>query len=344
MIKAVWVRNGRLYAGTRGQGVIVSDNLGTTWLAFNQGLVGGIFNTQNFIDGFLVHGDSLYAVTEGAGVWVRNLAAAGTWHHFGEIFEPNAASTVAGIGASDTRLVAAAGGNGMVFFRDPGDAEWTRSFLNNVGFAPGIGAQAVAWTGHGWVVGSNFGVFISPTGQEPWTRTDPVPGPLFNVSFALRGRDVFADFGTGGGTVIGLSRDDGVTWQLIESQDFVFTSQLAIRGNDLYAGRLDGLWRRSIDTVSEPDGGAPTRLRLAIAGSQPIGDDVRFRFDLPAPGAAAIEVFDVTGRRTGDPIRGSWPAGPNEVAWDAHGLSAGVYMARLRAGREQAVLRMIRAR
>src|SRR6185436_11467107 len=43
-INGVWVRNGRLYAGTFGQGVHVSDDLGTTWRAFNQGLVGGFAN------------------------------------------------------------------------------------------------------------------------------------------------------------------------------------------------------------------------------------------------------------------------------------------------------------
>src|SRR5688572_23692590 len=38
-IQAVRMRNGRLYAATFGQGVRVSDDLGTSWQAFNQGLV-----------------------------------------------------------------------------------------------------------------------------------------------------------------------------------------------------------------------------------------------------------------------------------------------------------------
>jgi hypothetical protein len=343
-VGAVWVRNGRLYAGTFGQGVFVSNDLGTTWLGFNQGLVGGILNSQLFIESFVVRGDSLYAATGGAGAWVRNLAVAGTWHHFGEAFEPNAASNMSAIGANDTRLLAAAGGNGMVFFRDPGDADWTRSWLNNAGIVAGLGAQAVAWTGHGWVVGSNVGVFISPTGQEPWTPAGPGLGTLFNVSFAVRGRDVFADFGIGGGTVIAVSHDDGASWEELDHLPFTFVYELATRGSDLYAGQIDGLWRRSLDTVSVPGGSAPVRLRFAIAGSQPIGDDVRFRFELPASGPAAIEVFDIAGRRAGEAVRGSWPAGPNEIAWDARGLSPGVYLARLTAGSGRVVARMIHAR
>src|SRR5262249_48040121 len=45
-ITAVRVHRGRLYAGTFGQGVFVSDNLGASWTAFNQGLVGGFNNSQ----------------------------------------------------------------------------------------------------------------------------------------------------------------------------------------------------------------------------------------------------------------------------------------------------------
>src|SRR5262245_50995495 len=41
-VRRVRVRNGRLFAGTLGQGVFISDNLGDTWSAYNQGLVGGI--------------------------------------------------------------------------------------------------------------------------------------------------------------------------------------------------------------------------------------------------------------------------------------------------------------
>jgi len=340
-IRSTWVRNSRIYAGTSRQGVFVSENLGDTWLGYNQGLVGGIFNTQLDIEDLLVRGDNLYAATEGAGVWVRNLAGAGTWSHFGNVFEPNAASTVAGIAASDTRLLACAGGNGMVFFRDPGAPEWTRSFLNNVGFAPGVGAITAAWTGHGWVVGSNSGFFISTNGQEPWTPTGPSIRPMFLVSFALRGRGVYAQIGTGGGTVIAFSGDDGATWEELENMSSVFTYDLAISGSTLYAGRFDGLWRRSIDTVSVPGGSRDGGLRLALAGPQPVGDDVRFRFVLPEAGPVSIDVFDVTGRRAADAVEGSFPAGSNEVSWSARDLQPGVYHAHLTAGGRHATVRLV---
>lgn len=261
-IKAVGVRNGQLYAGTFGQGVFVSQDLGDTWLAFNQGLAGGLFNSHLFISDLLVHGDKLYAATSGAGIYVRNLTA-GTWQHFGEELERNSASNTNGIAAAETRLFVSAGANGMAFFRDPGDADWTRSWLDNVGVVPGLAALSAAWTGKGWVVGANTGVFRSALGQEPWTFVDLGLGTLFIASLAQRGGELFAAFGNGGATIIARSADDGATWQVLDTQPAVFVNRIAIRGTDLYAGRLDGLWRRSTATPVKalPWGAVKSRFR-----------------------------------------------------------------------------------
>jgi photosystem II stability/assembly factor-like uncharacterized protein len=341
-INGVWVRNGRLYAGTFGQGVHVSDDLGTTWRAFNQGLVGGFANAQLNISYLLVRGDSLYAATE-SGAWVCNLAT-GTWSHFGTAFEVDQAPQILGIAANDTRLVAAAGFNGQAFTRDRGDADWTHWWLNNIVQQPGLAPLSVVWSGRGWVMGTNIGVFVSASGDAPWTHTGPDLGLAFFLPIVVRGHELFAAFGIGLTSVLEFSADDGATWQHLETRTNTGVYRLAVHGNDLYAGQTDGLWRRSLDTVAVPEGGAPARLRFAIAGSQPIGDEVRFRFELPASGPAAIEVFDIAGRRAGDAVRGSWPAGPHEIAWDARGLSPGVYLARLTSGSGRVVARMIHAR
>ena len=340
-ITALWIRNGRLFIGTFGQGVFVSDDLGTSWQAFNQGLVGGFLDTQLKLDDLVSRGDSLYAATAGAGVYVRTLAGADIWHPFGDVFEPNQASSVNSITLGGIRLLATGGANGEVFVRDPADGDWTISNLDNLGLHPGLEAQAAEWNGFGWVVGANLGVFRSATGQEPWTRFDPAVGTIRLITFASQGRHLFAAIDTPISAVMEESGDDGATWGSAETLPGVFVARLAVSGGFLYAARGDGLWRHAIATASVPPGGASGGVRFALAGPQPFGDRARLRFELPAPGEASIEVFDAQGRLAIDRLGGWWSAGPHEVTLDAQGLSAGVYAARLTAGGGHEVLRLV---
>ena len=339
-VRTVLVHNGRLYAGTDRQGVFVSDDLGTTWAGYSQGISGlGAF----VITKLLVSGDSLYAATDGGGAWVRNLHS-GAWIHFGNEIDADQGGNMTTIAVGGSRLFAAGGFNGTVFYRDPGQTDWTQSLLFNDRLGPGLAGLAAIWTGRRWVVGSNIGIFHSATGQEPWTYVDFGIHPTLFVGLAMSGNDLFASFGAGGGTLITMSRDDGVTWQSVDSLFSVFVYDIACQGKTLYAGRVDGLWRRSIDSVvSTPPDLTPSRLTFAIVGAQPVGNLVRFKFDLPEASSIAIEVFDVAGRRVGETIHEARPAGHGEIAWDAGRLATGVYHARLTAGGRQATTRLVRA-
>ena len=343
-VKDVKIRNGRLYAGTNrfdtpGQGVFVSDDLGDTWTAFNQGLVGGFGNTQNDITDLLIRGDSLYATTDGAGAWVRNLNSGG-WHRYGDIFGPEQSNSMSGIAAGGSRLLACGGFNGTVSFviRAP---DWTLSLLFNDHLA-GLAALSAAWNGRAWVVGSNIGVFQSATGQEPWTFVDFGLSPLFFAPIVTRGTDFFVSLGAPNGTLLAMSLDDGVTWQNVDTLAGALTYDMTRQGSTLYTGRVGGLWRRSIaNIVSVPDVGAPSHASFAIAGANPVGDHARFAFELPQAGPIEIEVFDVAGRRVGDAVREVRPAGHGEVGWDTSHLAAGVYLARLSAAGERAKARLV---
>lgn len=345
MILATSFHNGRLYAGTYGQGVFVSDDLGDSWTAYNQGLVGGILNSQLYIVDFLVHDDKLLAATCGAGAWIRDLAEGSTWSHFGDAFEPNQASDMTLITAGGTRLFAAGGFNGIVFWRDPGDADWTLSYLNNVGVAPGLNALSAIWTGTGWVVGSDTGVFRSLEGHEPWSFANPGPQPPFSTcSLVLRGHDVFANFTAGSESDLEISHDDGATWQLLESTPSALTFKMALSGDDLYSGRQDGLWRRPITTASASPPSSRARLRFAIAGAQPGGNRVLFRLDLVRSAPVVIDVFDVSGRRRAVPVHRTLAEGPNEIVWDARELPNGIYFAQATAEGEHATARLVHIR
>ena len=249
-VQTARMRNGRLYAGTFGQGVFASDNLGDSWVAFNQGLTGGFLNTQLFIADFALDGGKLYAATSGDGPWMRNLATNANWTHFSSIFEPNQASNMNGIAAGGTQLLASAGFNGTVFFRNAGDSDWTLSWLNNSGIAPGLAALTAIWSGSQWVVGANTGIFYSAQGKSPWTFVDLGISTLLSSALARRGNDLFGAFGDGSTAVIEFSLDHGVTWHVLDTLPATFVFALATHGDTLYAARFDGLWTRSIFTVA----------------------------------------------------------------------------------------------
>lgn len=341
-IQTALMRNGRLFIGTAGLGVFFSDDRGASWHAFNEGLVGGFLNTQLDVGDLEVRADTLYAATFGAGLWFRSLNG-GTWHSFGSEFEENQAANVNDLETDGTRLVASAGGNGSVFHRDPGEAAWTISWLDNVGLRPGLMAFGSTFNGHAWVVGTLRGVFHSDTGQEPWTLFDPGLGPLQRATFATQKRTLFAAFDIPNFALIEESFDDGASWHILDVQSQVFVLRLASASNQLFAARTDGLWRRSIDTVSVPEASA-SGLRFLVEGRQPVGDDVRLRFDLPASAHVSIALYDVRGRRVAPPVTGDWPAGAQTVSLDTRSLRPGVYEALLVADGRRAVTKLVRER
>lgn len=242
------MHNKRIYAGSFGQGVFISDDLGDTWVGFNQGLVGGFQDSQLKISDLVISDNKLHAATDD-GVWRRDLAS-GTWHQFGDIFEPSQASGVSSITVGGTRLLACAGTNGTVYYRDPGDSDFTESLLKNVALGPGTGPFSAIFTGTQWLVGTNTGLYRSTQGQSPWTFENLGLGPQVNVVFALGQPVVFASFGTSLFDEIEYSLDDGASWQELDSLSGVFVFGLATHDTTLYAARLDGLWRRSVATVA----------------------------------------------------------------------------------------------
>ena len=343
VIEAVLLRNGRLYAGTIDHGVFISDDFGDSWTAFNEGLVGGFLDTQLDIISLVVRSDTLYAGTSGAGVWRRKLTPGQTWHQFGAIFEPEQASNIDDLALGGSRLLAAGGANGMVFTQDPGEPDFSVVFLNNAGLSPGLQAYDAQWWGGGWVVSAGVGVFRSANGDNPWAFTNFGLGSIANARFAARpdGR-LFGAIVHLSTTFVETSGDGGATWQLLESLPGTFVYQLAISNGTLYAGRLDGLWRRDVSTVSVPP--VVSRIAFAALGAQPVsGSELRFGFSLPAAGRASIMLYDVRGRRVGG-IERTFDAGPQVATLDASALAPGVYVARLVAVGEGATARVVRTR
>ncbi len=91
----------------------------------------------------------------------------------------------------------------------------------------------------------------------------------------------------------------------------------------------------------------PTHLVMHAPSPNPFNPQVTLRFDLPrATDLVVLEVFDVAGRRVRSFLATSLPAGSNSFTWNGtddggRKMSSGMYLARLRAGGEQATHRLM---
>jgi hypothetical protein len=338
---AVRLHHGRLYAGTFGQGIFVSDDLGITWQGFNRGLEG----FELFASDLVADGDRLIEATSGAGVAMCDLTT-GLWQPFGDVFQPQQAPNVNSLAQGNGRLLAMAGVNGQVFWRDMGDSDWTPSNLDNISLHPGLQAGLALWTGEAWVVGTNLGLFHSDLGQEPWERFDPGLGPILWIALATSDHRLVVAFNTSipPAAVIEESLDDGATWTVAETLPGVFVEQMSMVAGTLFAARTDGLWRRAPLASTPLEGPRARRLRLRVAGAQPIGDHVRLQFELTESTAALLEVFDISGRRALGPVHAQGAPGRNDISVDTGALAPGVYAARLSTSGLRESVQLVRTR
>jgi hypothetical protein len=92
--------------------------------------------------------------------------------------------------------------------------------------------------------------------------------------------------------------------------------------------------------------GAPDRFRLGRPRPNPSAGAVELVLALPAAADAAVDVFDVRGRRVASILSGALPAGYHSVRWDARDgtgrrVGSGVYFVRALAGSERSMQRLV---
>ncbi|MFN8587326.1 MAG: hypothetical protein U0704_05950 [Candidatus Eisenbacteria bacterium] len=297
-LDAVLMLDGRIWAGTGGQGVFTSDNLGTSWQLRNSGLAGGVSGSHLYVQEFRLRRDTLYAATDGAGVFRRPRFGATAWSTTGnELISAQAGSIVA-LATDGSRLLAAGGANGLVFTND-GGAPWTATMLGDSLLLPGLSPTGAAWTGTAWLVGTDYGLYRSATGRSPWTFVGLNYAPELGSHVVSRDGRTFVAVNRSTGARFLWTDDDGVRWQPLE-QVQTYVTELEYAGGRLWAalGRTlvaqeprRSAWRRSrsrarsgsrspAPAVAEAPGARAVPARRARRGR---GRAVRRRRPAPRP-------------------------------------------------------------
>jgi hypothetical protein len=98
-------------------------------------------------------------------------------------------------------------------------------------------------------------------------------------------------------------------------------------------GAVDRFWQIDLSRVVAVGPSDPATLGLRGASPNPARDDVRIAFSLPSAEPAALEMFDVAGRRVANVAVGRLGPGPHLVSVaDPRRLPAGLYLLRLSQG------------
>jgi hypothetical protein len=91
-------------------------------------------------------------------------------------------------------------------------------------------------------------------------------------------------------------------------------------------------------------GPRPNALRLRQNYPNPFRSETHIAFTLPGAGAVSLDVFDVSGRRVANLVRGVLPAGTHVVPWRGASnrlLHAGIYFCRLEWNGRSQTQRMV---
>jgi FlgD Ig-like domain len=110
------------------------------------------------------------------------------------------------------------------------------------------------------------------------------------------------------------------------------------------------IWIARVDGMSPVAMEDPPALRAAIsAWPNPFNPRVKLVVDVPRPGAVRLEIFDARGRRIRSLIDSVLTADRVEVTWDGtdrtgQAMPSGVYFARLAAGPQSAVHKLLLAK
>lgn len=326
-VDALWFRDGRIWAGSFANGVFTSDDLGVTWAQRNDGLTGGLFGSHLYVDDFEQRGDSLFACTAGAGVYVTRLSGPVQWTRFGDAFQTWVSENVVELGAHGDTLFAAAGANGYVFSRAPGEGDW--SALAPIAPAPaGLEYSSLASAGGRMFAGSQRGIHRRALPGAPWEYVGLQFGGTVYTRLAAESGLLYAALHSPvAGTRVFGTGDLGQNW--VPLGTFApFAYDLVCHRGVLWAARVDGLWRRE-SLLSAPPPALPQARQLMPAAPNPVraGGRTALRLLLPAAASVRVEVHAITGQRVASLVRGRLEAGTHDLEWATAGVAPGIYVA-----------------
>ena len=246
-VAALAVSGTNLFAGTRGGGVSLSTNNGTSWTAVNTGLG----NTN--VGSLAVSGTNLFAGIFG-GVFISTNNGT-SWTQTGLTN-----NYVRALAVSGTNLFAGTMEGGVYLSTNNGTS-WTAVYTG----LPNTYVLALAVSGTNLFAGTyGGGVSLSTNNGTSWTAVNTGLGNTYVHSLAVSGTNLFA------GTIgpVFLSTNNGTSWTAVNAGlPHTTVHSLLVSGTNLFAGTSDGVFLSTNNGTSWVNTGSTTTTVYALAVS-----------------------------------------------------------------------------
>lgn len=333
IFQILYAHGGYVYLGTHGDGVFRSSNGGQSWQSLNAGLSGTAAN----IAGLTALGDSLYAGTDGSGVYVLDLQNPAAWSPLNTgLFQFG----VNAISASGNNIVASVGY--YLFVRSRTGSQWADVSLDSSGLQRFV--YETFALGQYLYAGTDNGVYRGTLDAQNWQRVDIAAFPNRDIlALTAHGSRLIAGLWFSGQHWIFSSDNMGLTWDF-RAHEFADLWDLFVYGNRLWAGRSDGLWYNDMDVwtgIERPAADVLSGYRLEQNYPNPFNPSTTISYTIPKAGQVELKIYDIRGVEILTLLNEFKNAGSYTVAFNAGDLPGGVYVCKMQAGGYKAAKKMI---
>jgi hypothetical protein len=185
--------------------------------------------------------------------------------------------------------------------------------------------------GSNLIAGTNSGIFMLKNNNTNWTAVNSGLPANTNVNCLLvSGDNIFA--GTWGGGVF-LSTNNGTSWTAVDFGLSDLNVQcLAVSGSNIFAGTYNnGIWRMplsdaSVHQLKSAPGQHSLKLHSAV---NRIDQNMTIEFSLPQGDRVALNIYNLSGKRTATLVNDYLDAGSHSLFWDTRDLASGCYIVRM---------------
>jgi hypothetical protein len=317
-IDAITEFEGKIIAGTGGNGIFTSSDSGQSWQQLNIGLSG---SGSGYISGFVERDGLLYAATQGAGVFRLQ---GGVWYPLGNL-TGSLAGNVEFLGLIGDTLVAGAGGNGYVWFASPGSNHWTGVQIAPLQSAVFIIYSVVQFKDTLYA-GSTYGVHRSADNGMTWEYCGwGIPNGR-RVRLIPAGETLYATASSA--NTLWYRSTSGDDWEFIEST--IYSYNEAVVNGQFYAARGDGLWKTDLPSSLKRDPSLPEKFLIEQNYPNPFNPSTTIRFYLPVQSKVTLKIYNLLGQEINTLIDDTRDPGIHSVIWTANAPS-GVYFYRINA-------------